>query len=195
MTAPLVRLDDTTFQDRTIRLEPLTDDFEAQLFRAGERGQRRRPLGDDPLPPCGVVGELVGQGQPAGEVEGGLHGLAHSGPALVGGQELDGDLVALPTEARLQGDDDLAQCGVGARCHPQLQRGGEQRADVEVDEQPHHGGGLDGPGQGGGAGPQLAHRLSPHVLDGRGHQLAPAGENGAAALPGRPRRVRRRRWW
>jgi len=37
--APLIRFDDPARQDRTIRLEPLTDDFEAELVQAGEGGQ------------------------------------------------------------------------------------------------------------------------------------------------------------
>jgi len=44
-TAPLVRLDDTTRQDSAIRLEPLPDDFEAELLQASERGQVRASEG------------------------------------------------------------------------------------------------------------------------------------------------------
>jgi hypothetical protein len=44
-TTPLVGLDDPASQNRSIRLEPLPEDFEAELVQPGERGQvkgRRR---------------------------------------------------------------------------------------------------------------------------------------------------------
>jgi len=43
--APLIRFDDPARQDRTIRLEPLTDDFKAELVQAGEGGQVRASEG------------------------------------------------------------------------------------------------------------------------------------------------------
>ena len=42
---PVVGLDDPTCQDRTIGLEPLPGDFEAELVEAGERGQVRASEG------------------------------------------------------------------------------------------------------------------------------------------------------
>ena len=43
--APLVRVDDTTRQHRTIGLKALPDDLESELFKAAERGQVRASEG------------------------------------------------------------------------------------------------------------------------------------------------------
>ena len=42
---PLVRVENTTRQDRTSRLQPLPDDYQTQLVQAGERGEVRASEG------------------------------------------------------------------------------------------------------------------------------------------------------
>ena len=69
-----------------------------------------------------------GQPQAAGQVQGGLHGLAHARPGLVHAEQLDHDAVHLAADAGLQRHDLLAQRGSDGGGDPQRQRGTEERA-------------------------------------------------------------------
>ena len=64
---------------------------------------------DDPGAAGTVIGELVGQGQPARQVQRRLHGLADTGDAFIGAQQLNSEDVTLAAQPGLQGYHDGVQ--------------------------------------------------------------------------------------
>jgi hypothetical protein len=137
------------------------------------------PLDDNSSAARAVIDELVGQRETAGEVERRLHRFADPWFALVCIQQLNCDSVTLTAQARLQGNDQVVQGRVGAGGNPQLQRGGEQRAEKEVNDQLHHCLGADGVVPRGDrlrSSAKLANPLGTNVFHSGGHQIAPAGE-------------------
>ena len=108
------------------------------LLQAASAVEGARPLVEDPAAPAGVVGDGVGQAEPADQVEGGLHQLADAGPGLVGAEQLDGEPVRLAAHPLLERRDLGEQRLVGARRDPQLERGGEDRRGEVVAEHLQH---------------------------------------------------------
>ena len=76
----------------------------------------RGPLVEDPATPARVVGDGAGEAEPADQVEGGLHQLAHTGLRLVGAEQLDGEPVRLPPDPLLERGDGGEQAS--RRCAP-----------------------------------------------------------------------------
>ncbi len=108
------------------------------MRRSSASSRVLRPLVEDPGPAAPVVGDRVGQPEPADQVEGGLHQLAHAGPRLVGAEQLDGHPVRLAADLLLQRRDLGQQGRVGAGRHPELERGGEDRRGEVVAEHLQH---------------------------------------------------------
>ena len=116
-----------------------------------------------------VVGDGVGQAQAADQVQGGLHELAHAGAGLVGAEQVDGHPVRLAADLLLERRDLGQQRFVGARGHPQLQRGGEhRRGEVVAQHRQHRAGAAGAGGQPLGRGGQLGAADLGDVLH-RGH--------------------------
>jgi len=137
------------------------------------------PLDDNSSAARAVIYELVGQREAAGEVKRRLHRFADPRFALVCIQQLDGDSVTLTAQARLQGNNQVVQVRVGAGGNPQLQRGGEQRAEKEVNDELHHRLGADGVVPRSyrfRSSAKLTNPLGTNVFHSGGHQIAPAGE-------------------
>ncbi len=62
----------------------------------------------------------------AGQIERGLHGLAHAGLALVDAEQVDDDAVDLAADAGLERDDLRPQLRLARGRDPQRQRGAER---------------------------------------------------------------------
>src|SRR4051812_45227560 len=104
--------------------------------RSGMKGRVEDggPLGEEAGAAGGVVGEKGGQAQAADEIEGRLDDFAGSRTGLVDAEGFEGQAVGLPAETCFQGEYLLAERGVGAGGHPELQGGSEERAGEEIGE-------------------------------------------------------------